>query len=146
MVLPELTEMESLLLMAASVHSLGPETDLSCANTKIVVAQAIGWAGLNSNELRKRWNGVDNGPAVDTVLDQVYQPLARMIFQIGANGGRSPERPGVPLFEGNGNWGIPGDPNSPPCDPHFNSCRLTTEGERVAHQLLEQNPEYLGDA
>jgi hypothetical protein len=46
----------------------------------------------------------------------------------------------VPLFEGGGNWGVPGDPSRPACWPQYNACRLTTEGERVARELLDRHP------
>ncbi len=49
---------------------------------------------------------------------------------------------GSALFEGGGNWGVPGDPDRPACWPSFNSCRLTAEGERLARSLLAQHPAY----
>src|SRR5262245_34977059 len=114
MVLPELTEMEKLLLMAAAVHGLGSQIDITSANSAIVVLQAIQWAGLDNQEFRQQWNR----DKPHSALDQVYLPLVRMTQQLCRDGSiRAAERPGPALFEGRGNWGVPGDPKHPPCDP-----------------------------
>ncbi|MCH8807025.1 MAG: hypothetical protein IH986_13170 [Planctomycetes bacterium] len=134
-----LTETERLLLMAAGVHGLGPNTDLSCANTARVVDQALRWLGLTAEEIRRGLNE----PECHPVSEEVYNVLVRMTHQTHRDGpGPAPERPGKALFEGGGNWGVPGDASSPPAWPHFNSCRLTAHGERIALELLEQHPEY----
>jgi hypothetical protein len=138
---PQLTDMERLLLMAAAVRGLGPNTDLSRANTWKIVLQALKWSGLDSPEVRELWLQNEWHPA----LEAVYGPLVRMTQpQCLDDSFRPAERPGPALFEGCGNWGISGE--RPPCDPHFNSCRLTTLGEQVALALLEQHPEYRSDA
>jgi hypothetical protein len=134
-----LTETERLLLMAATVHGRGAATDLGYANTARVVDQVLRWRGLSAEQVDSGWRTYD----CDPVHEEVYYTLVRMTHQIEQSGpGRAPERPGVALFEGGGNWGVPGDPNNPACWPQYNSCRLTAEGERVAHELLERYPEY----
>jgi hypothetical protein len=134
-----LSKMEKLLLMAAAVHGLGPQTDITCANTAKVVLQALEWAGLDGVDVCNQWNNLEWHPA----LDEVYRPLVRMTKQQLRTGGHRPaERSGPALFEGGGNWGVPGDPGRPPCDPHFNSCRLTEMGEQIAMALLAEHPEF----
>jgi hypothetical protein len=134
-----LTETEQLLLMAAAVHGMGPRTNLSYANTARVVDQVLRWRGLSAEEINNGWRQ----PECDPVHEEVYSALILMTHQKHSVGpGRAPGRPGVPLFEGGGNWGVPGDPSRPACWPQYNSCRLTAEGERVARELLERHPEY----
>jgi hypothetical protein len=131
--------MERLLLMAAAVNGLGPQTDLSYACTALIVLQALTWSNQNSDEIRKQWIQLEWHPA----LDEIYNPLVRMTHQQVRGGGtRAPERPGPALFEGGGNWGVPGDPKRPPCFPHYNSCRLTALGEEIAIGLLAEHAEY----
>jgi len=75
-------------------------------------------------------------------LTEIEQQLLMAAHQTHREGsGRAPERPGPALFEGGGNWGVPGDPDLPACWPQCNSCRLTAEGERLARVLLEEHPE-----
>jgi len=134
-----LTENERLLLMAAAVHELGPCTDLLRANTARVVEQVLRWRGLSAEEIRKGWREW----SCDPLHQEVYDTLVRMTLQWQRVGrGQAPVRPGVPLFEGAGNWGVPGDPSRPPCWPQYNSCRLTEAGGRLAKELLAQYPEY----
>jgi len=134
-----LTETERLLLMAAAVHELGQVTDLSRANTNRVVDQVLRWRGLSTEEIRSGWLEQEYG----SVHAEVCDALIRMTHQTHRVGpGRAPERPGVPLFEGGGNWGVPGEPDRPACLPYYNSCRLTSEGERIARELLERHPEF----
>jgi hypothetical protein len=137
------TTVEELLLMAAAVHGLGPDIDLGRANTLRVVNQVLRWQGFSAEQVRSGWREED----CDPTHEAVYDALIRMTHQTHRAGpGRAPERPGPPLFEGGGNWGVPGDPDCPPCWPHFNSCLLTAAGERLARQLLERHPEYRKDA
>ena len=139
----DLTEIEQQLLMAAAVQGLGPATDLGRANTARVVNQVLRWRGLTAEQVNAGWRDEDCDPEHDAV----YAALVRMTHQECRDGSFRPgERPGPALFEGGGNWGVPGDPDCPPCWPHFNSCRLTSEGERLALLLLEQNPEYCKNA
>src|SRR5262245_49504878 len=99
-----LTETEWLLLMAAAVHELGPDTDLRRANTARVVNQVLRWRGLSAEEVRCGWRERD----CDPIHEEVYKALIRMTHETHRDGpGRAPERPGVPLFEGGGNWGVP---------------------------------------
>jgi hypothetical protein len=138
-----LTEIEQQLLMAAAVHRLGPTTDLGRANTARVVNQVLRWRGLTAEQVNAGWRDEDCDPEHDAV----YAALVRMTHQACRDGNFRPsERPGPALFEGGGNWGVPGDPDYPACWPHFNSCRLTAEGERLARWLLEQHPEYRSSA
>jgi hypothetical protein len=135
----KLKEIERQLLLAAAVHGLGPATDLSRANTARVVNQVLRWRGRCAEELRYVWRE-QNG---DPLHDEVYGALIRMTRQIACGAeGRTPERPGTPLFEGGGNWGVPEDPSCPACEPEFNSCRLTKEGQQLAQVLLQRHPEY----
>jgi len=142
------SETEHLLLMAAVVQGLGPDTDLSRANTFRVVNQALLWSGVSAEEIRRGWMELESdeqGEQRESSLinDKVYDVLVRMTHQLTRVGpGRPPERAGPPLFEGSGNWGVPGDPSCPACLPHFNSCRLTERGELIARALLEQHPEF----
>ena len=124
-----LTETERLLLMAAAVQRLGPSTDLDRANTARVVDQVLRWLGLSALEISRGWDEAAIGP----IHQEVYNVLIRMTYQMP---NRAPERPGTLLFEGAGNWGVPGDPTRPACLPQYNSCRLTAEGERLACELL----------
>jgi hypothetical protein len=132
-----LTETEQLLLMAAAVQGMGPESDLTYANTARAVNQALQWRGLSAEEIRHGWHEPESHP----ILVEVYDVLVRMTHQMEQVGpGRAPERPGTPLFEGAGNWGVPGDPDCPACWPQFNSCRLTAHGERIAQEMLSMSP------
>lgn len=133
-----LTEIEEQLLMAAAVHGLGPDTDLGRANTARIVNQVLAWRGLSEEQVRSGWRDED----CDASHDEIYSALIRMAHQVHREGpGRTPERPGPALFEGGGNWGVPGNPDFPACWPHYNSCRLTAEGERLARLLLAGHPE-----
>jgi hypothetical protein len=124
-----LTETKRLLLMAAAVQRLGPTADLDRANTARVVDQVLRWLGLSAEEISRGWDEATIGP----IHQDVYNVLIRMTYQTP---NRAPERPGTPLFEGAGNWGVPGDPTRLACLPQYNSCRLTTEGEQLASELL----------
>ena len=137
----ELTEIEQQLLMAAAVHGLGPATDLVSANTARVVNQVLRWRGLTAEQIKAGWRDRDCDPEHAAV----YAALVRMIRRRDGSF-RPAERPGPALFEGSGNWGVPGDPSRRACWPQYNSCRLTAEGERLARLLLEQHPEYLKHA
>lgn len=130
-----LTEMERLLLIAAAICDLGPNTDLGVANTYKVVRQALEWSGQRSYTQR---NYILD--STDPIVAAVYAPLVRMTHHVYH--GRPPERPGPSLFEGAGNWGIPGKADEPPCDPNYNSCRLTDLGSDTARRLLDQHPEF----
>ena len=134
----DLTEIEQQLLMAAAVHGLRSGTELGRANTARIVNQVLAWRGLSGEQVRSWWQGEECEPTHDLV----YRALIRMIHQKHREGpGRVPERPGPALFEGGGNWGVPGDSGRPACWPQYNSCRLTAEGERLARLLLEGHPE-----
>ncbi len=134
----DLTEIEQQLLMAAAVHGLGTGTDLGRANTARIVDQVLAWRGLSGEQVRSGCQGEE----CDPTHDLVYSALIRMIHQKHREGpGRAPGRPGPALFEGGGNWGVPGDPDFPACSPRYNSCRLTAEGERLARLLLEGHSE-----
>jgi hypothetical protein len=124
-----LTAKERLLLMAAAVQGLGPSTDIDRANTARVVDQVLRWLGISAGEIIRGWGEAAIGP----IHQEVYNVLIRMTYQMPD---RAPERPGTPLFEGKGNWGIPGEPTRPACLPQYNSCRLTAEGEKRASELL----------
>ncbi len=125
----DLTEIEQQLLMAAAVHGLGSDTDLGRANTARIVNQVLEWRGLSGEQVRLGWRDED----CDPFHDLVYSALIRMTHQKHREGaGRAPERQGPALFEGGGNWGVPGDPDFPACWAQYNSCRLTAEGERFA--------------
>jgi hypothetical protein len=135
----DLTEVEQQLLMAAAVLGLGPKTSLGRANTARVVNQVLWWRGLTPEQINAGWWDEDCGPE----HARVYATLVRMTHQACQDGSFRPgERPGPALFQGGGNWGVPGDPDRPACWPHFNSCRLTAEGEGSARSLLDQHPEY----
>jgi hypothetical protein len=135
----EFTEIEQQLLMAAAFHALGTATDLSRANTALIVNQVLRWRGLTVEQVNAGWRDEDCDPEHNAV----YAALVRMTHQrVPGKGLRPGKRQGPALFEGSGNWGVPGDPDCPPCWPHFNSCRLTSEGERLALLLIAQHPEY----
>jgi hypothetical protein len=134
----DLTEVEQQLLMAATVQGLGPATDLGRANTGRVVNQVLCWRGLTAGEIDAGWRNEDCDPEHSAV----YATLLRMTHQLYRNSiVRPAEGSGPALFEGGGNWGIPGDPDQQACWPQYNSCRLTAEGERVAKELLKRHPE-----
>jgi|GEM_PF-6774912 len=73
-----LTETERLLLMAAAVHDLGPDTDLAYANTARVVDQALRWRGLSVEEIRNGWREPESHP----INEEVYNVLIRMTHQV----------------------------------------------------------------
>jgi len=118
-----------LLLMAAAVHRLGPQTNLSYANTMKVMRQALHWAGLLHGEIEERFESYDECPPVT----QFYESLISMMPQ---------SRPTEVLFECGGNWGGLGEPRA---SAHFTSCRLTERGWSLACQLLERHPRYRED-
>jgi hypothetical protein len=118
-----LTENQKLVLMAAAVHGLGPETDLMYANARRVVRQALVWQGYWDQELDAVWNPYDGSPA----LEAVYGALLSLI------------KMGEPLFEGAGNLG---SDSLPSAFPDFVSCRLTTRGQAMAEQLLAEQPRF----
>ena len=60
--------------MAAAVHGLGPDTDLSRANTARVVDQVLRWRGLNAEEIQSGWKELE----CDPVHEEVYNALIRM--------------------------------------------------------------------
>lgn len=135
-----LTETEQQLLMAAAVLGFGPTTSLVGANTVRIVNRVLRWHGQTDEQISSGWWGDDN---CDPGHEAVYKTLIRMTEQVHCDRpSRAAERPGTALFEGGGNWGVPGDPDRPACLPHFNSCRLTSEGDRLARMLLENHPEY----
>lgn len=134
-----LTDIEQLLLMAAAVQGIGPACDLDDGRTAIVVNQVLAWRGLSAEQISAGW--WDNDPPREH--EAVYDALVRMTWQQCRDGSlRPPERPGPALFEGGGNWGVPGEPTRRACSPLFNVCRLTAEGERIARELLAMHPEY----
>jgi hypothetical protein len=136
-----LTGLEKLLLMSAAIQGFGPSRDSSRANTARVITQVLLWRGIRREEINEAWTAgqFDGHPTIDPV----YEVLIRMTHQLARVGpGRPPQRPGPALFEGGGNWGVPGDPSRPACWPLFNSCRLTAHGERLALELLAQHPEF----
>jgi len=118
-----------LLLMAAAVHDVGPRTDLKYANTVEVMRQALHWAGLLHGEIEECFEGYDECPPVT----RFYETLISMMPQ---------SKPAEILFEGQGNWGGPGEPRA---SAHFTSCRLTEHGWSIANQLLERHPHYRED-
>jgi hypothetical protein len=132
-----LNELEQLLLMAAAVHELTPKSHF--AITAKVVRQVLRWTGSFSEEVIEAWNSDDD----HSTIDLVYGTLVRMTQPINSNGPiRPPEREGEVLFEGQGNWGNPRNPDNPPAYPHFNACRLTIHGWNLANNLLMEHPEY----
>jgi len=132
---PQLTEMEELLVMAAGVHGLGPSTELR-ANAAKVVGQALQWAGVMKGVVREAWENMEDDPAIE----ECYGVLIRMLRQLLQHGmQKPPERPGEVLFEGAGNFG---SSEGPPAQPYFTFCRLTAYGESVAEVLLQRHPEY----
>lgn len=133
-----LSETEKLLLMAADYQALGPETNVFFANTYLVVHQVLRWLGLDDEQIRLGWQEESEGWCTSPTHDAVYNALVRMTYQFPS---RPQERPGPALFEGGGNWGVPG--LHPPCYPFYNSCRLTERGQQLAKELLAQHPQYL---
>ncbi len=119
------SETERQLLMAAAVQGLFGDTDLATVNTSKVVLQVLQWQNTNPEEILTGWDKEGTANA------QVYEALVELFH-----------RPGEPLFEGYGNWGIPD--GCPPSWPHYNSCRLTARGELIARDLLTQHPEFRG--
>src|SRR4051794_18785489 len=112
MQLREFTDTEQLLLMAATLQGFGPDRDLSRGtNTARVVNQVLRWRGLSDEQIRAGWRDDEyRGP--DPSHEEVYQALIRMTHQTVLDGpGRPPERSGPALFEGGGDWGVPGDPD-----------------------------------
>ena len=134
---PVLTEIEQQLLRAAAVHGLGPGTDLGRANSARIVDQVLLWRGLTAQQVRDGWRVTE----CDSAHEEVYNTLVRMIQQRQMdNSVLAPQQARAALIEGGGNWGVPDDPDKPPCWPQYNSCRLTPEGVRVAQHLLAVDP------
>src|SRR5688572_15405379 len=121
-----LSEAQRLLLMAAAVHNLRPQTKLT-ANCGRVVWTALQWAGLLTPDVQAAW---DN--------DFEWHPVVRD-WQGILIGMIQPVPPEEALFEGAGNLGTPAEPVAL---PWFTACRLTPRGERLADELLGQHPEY----
>jgi hypothetical protein len=125
---------------------MGPDTFLETANTYRVVDQVLRWRGLNKDQIRRGWQKVE-GDAIRggkqvgsySINEEVYGILVTMVQQGQVC---EAEVNDEPLFEGMGNWGVRGDPTKPACLPHYNSCRLTAHGERIAQDLLSQHPEF----
>lgn len=126
----DLSEMQQLLLMAALTRGLHPKRKLT-ANCAGVVGTALRWAGLVTPEVKEAWNDDFN---YHPVIRDCYGILIGMIQHKPAS---------EALFEGAGNFGTPSHPIT---KPHFTACRLTELGVRVAKELLEQHPEYRGEA
>ena len=118
-----------LLLMAAAIHRLGPETDLTHGNGARVMRQALHWAGLLHGASETCFESYDDA----ALVTQFYDAQAVMILQNG---------PTEVLSEGGGNWGGPG---FRPAATHFTSSRLTKRGWSLAHQLLRRHPRYRED-
>lgn len=129
--LPPLTEFERLLLMAAEVQGMGPNTTLHYANTAKVILQVLDWCEAWDDEVIHCWDNDEEHPAIE----RFYDPLVRMIPIRPMRGPIVLRRPGEQLFEGGGNW-------ETPCRPRFNSCRLTAYGQAVAQELLRRSPQY----
>jgi hypothetical protein len=131
----KLTKVEQLLLMSAAVNRRGPYADLTRASTLRVIRPVLEWTGWIERDL-KVTTSFEDCPG----LMQCYRALIRMLSIQGKHGTWSkPKRPGKPLFQGNGMFGLNG------CilqDPTFTSCRLTAEGKRLALQLLKRHPEF----
>lgn len=146
--LETLSETERLLLMAAAVQGRGPRSDIVHAtSTAHIISQALRWLGLSDEEIDQGWWDSEAGEqsARCSKHRAVYEILIRMTQQLTSIGPPRPaERPGPPLFEGGGNWGVPG--KLPACSPLFNSCRLTKRGEQIARVLLARHPEYRNNA
>ena len=115
--------------MAAAVHGLGPETDLTHANSAKVMRQALHWAGLLHGEIETCFESYDDAPPVT----EFYDALESMILE---------KMPKEVLFEGGGNWGGPGFRRAA---AHFTSCRLSKRGWSLANRLLERHPHYRED-
>lgn len=131
-----LTEIERLLLMAAAIHDLGPQTNLRFANGRKVVGQALMWAGHLDKKLREAWESGE----YDREIGAFYGALIRMTQHMLRGGAlRSPIRPGLALFEGSGNFGTPDEPGP---FPFFTAFRLTEHGAKVGSLLLEEHPQY----
>jgi len=129
----DLTEVEQQLLMAAAVLGLGPATDLGRATTIRVVNQVLMWRGLTAEQITAGWRDDDCDPEDDAV----YAALVYMTRRAFPDGTFWPcERPGPALFEGGGNWRIPGDSDRPASWPNFNSCRLTAEGRAIGPMVV----------
>src|SRR5262245_11019549 len=113
-----LTETERLLLMAAAVQGRGPRSDIFHANTARIISQALRWIGLSDDEIHNGWWDSEAGERSATCSNHLafYEVLIRMTQPLGRKGRWRPsERPGRPLFEGAGNWGVPG--KLPACSP-----------------------------
>ena len=123
----KLDEPERLLIMAAHMHGRAPDEpeERIRANCGKVIAQALVWAGLWTEQLRPHFQD-----RMDLTIAEWYSTLIAMTQ--------------VPveelLLEGWGNLGSPvGDP---PAAPTFTACRLTNKGWDLAKQLLAENPDY----
>lgn len=132
----QLTKIEQLLLVAALLQDKGPTSDFAACTGKIL-RQALRLSGFSLDAINELWqqaqSDINTKPAL---VDEYYEVLIRLTDA----GYRKPERHQYPLFEGQGNWGIP--EGSPPAFPDYNACRLTFIGEEIARDLLEWHPEY----
>jgi hypothetical protein len=121
-----LSEWQRLLLMAARVHGLSPDTNLKYANTARVIRQALKWRGVMNGEVQEAWERYEYCP----IMEDCYGALIAMIRT---------DPPEEALFQGQGNYG---NATEPPAYPHFTSCRLTERGTQLAEELLKLHPEY----
>src|SRR5688572_19529731 len=115
-----LTQWDRLLLMAASVENLGPQTNLRYANSARVVRRALSWSGKMSDDDEAAWKLHEFFPAIRECCDALAQRIRN-------------DPADTALFEGFGNWG---SDTEDPAFPHFTSCRLTPRGMQLAAQLL----------
>ncbi len=117
-----LTPDQKLVVMAAAVHGLGPETALKYANARRVVRLSLIWKGFSGHALEAAWNPYDGS----AVLNEIYRAMISLM----------PHESDEPLLEGAGNVA-----GNPPAFPDFTSCRLTALGMELAEQLLSERPD-----
>jgi hypothetical protein len=120
----KLTEQERLLLLATYLQGPRPH-DGPHANCGRVLRQALVWAGLWNEQLKR-----DEGADIDNpVIDEWYDILIRMTRHEPAS---------EALIEGFGNLG---DEDMAPF-PRYTACHLTERGRNLAEQLFTAYPQY----
>lgn len=128
-----ITDDEKLLLIAALLEGMSPDSPVDRANTSRLVWRAVLISGRASGDEMDAWVRHED-PEPEAILD-LYHTLVHMVQVRYQN-------PRLALFDGRGNWGDPSDPDSSAAHSNYNSVRLSRLGAQIAFELLPDHPEY----
>ena len=125
----KLEERERLILMAAQMHGRSPDeaAERMTANCGKVLAQALVWAGLWTNQMRRDMPG--GNEYEDSTVQDWYDTLIAMT-QVASD---------EALLEGRGNLGSPDGDRA--AAPTFTACRVTIRGRALAQEFFMEYPQ-----